>query len=64
MKEEFLLQKNQQPLKLLQYPTLEDNLQKFAYKLTQIITQHGLTTSVEKTKLMAIKDKCQFKVKL
>jgi hypothetical protein len=29
--------------------TLEDNLQKAAYKLSQILTQHGLTVSVEKT---------------
>jgi hypothetical protein len=30
-------------------------LQNSAYKLTEIITQHGLTISVEKTKLMALK---------
>jgi hypothetical protein len=35
--------------------TLEDNLQKAAHELTQIITQHSLTISVEKTKLMALK---------
>jgi len=31
----------------------EDNLQKAAYKLNRVITEHNLTTSVEKTKLMA-----------
>jgi len=30
-------------------------LQKSAYKLTQIITLHVLTITVEKTKLMALK---------
>jgi len=33
----------------------EDDLQKAAYKLHQIITEHGVTISVEKTKLMAFK---------
>jgi hypothetical protein len=33
----------------------EDNLQIAAYKLNQIITEHGLTVSVQKTKLMAFK---------
>ena len=33
----------------------EDNLQKAAYKLNQIITEHDLTISVQKTKLMAFK---------
>jgi hypothetical protein len=33
----------------------EDNLQKAAYKLNKIITEHGLTTSVVKTKLKAFK---------
>jgi len=33
----------------------EDNLEKAAYKLNQIITEYGLTTSVQKTKLMAFK---------
>ena len=33
----------------------EDNLLKAAYKLNQIITEYGLTISVEKTKLMAFK---------
>ena len=31
----------------------EDNLQKAAYKLNQIITDYGLTISVQKTKSMA-----------
>jgi hypothetical protein len=31
----------------------EDNLQKAAYKLNQIITEYGLTISVQKTKSMA-----------
>jgi len=39
----------------LQYPTLEDILQKAAYKLSQTITEHDLTSSVEKTKLTAFK---------
>jgi len=33
----------------------EGKLQKAAYKLNQIITEHSLTISVEKTKLMAFK---------
>jgi len=33
----------------------EDNLQKAAYKLNQILTEHGLSISVQKTKLMAYK---------
>jgi hypothetical protein len=31
------------------------NLQEAVYKLNQIITEHGLTISVQKTKLMAFK---------
>jgi tryptophan synthase beta subunit len=31
----------------------EDNLHKAAHKLNQIITEYGLTISVQKTKLMA-----------
>jgi hypothetical protein len=30
----------------------EDNLQKAAYKLNQIITEHGLSTSVQRTNLV------------
>ena len=33
----------------------EDNLQKAAYKLNQIITEYSLTISVQKTKSMAFK---------
>jgi hypothetical protein len=33
----------------------EDNLQKAMYKWNQIITEHGLTVSTQKTKLMAFK---------
>ena len=33
----------------------EDNLQKAAHKLNQIITEYGLTISVQKTKSMAFK---------
>jgi transcription initiation factor TFIIIB Brf1 subunit/transcription initiation factor TFIIB len=33
----------------------EDNLQKAAHKLNQIITEYGLTISVQKTKTMAFK---------
>jgi len=33
----------------------QDNLQKAAHKLIQIITEYGLTISVQKTKLMAFK---------
>jgi hypothetical protein len=33
----------------------EDNLQKAAHKLHQIITEHSLTTSVQKTQSMAFK---------
>jgi hypothetical protein len=33
----------------------EDNLQKAAHKLNQIITEYGLTISLQKTKSMAFK---------
>jgi hypothetical protein len=33
----------------------EDNLQKAAHKLNRLITEHGLTISVQKTKSMAFK---------
>jgi hypothetical protein len=33
----------------------EDNLQKAAYELNEIITEHSLTISVQKTKLMSFK---------
>ena len=37
----------------------EDNIQKAEHKLNQIITEYGLTISVQKTKLMAFKDEIQ-----
>jgi tryptophan synthase beta subunit len=33
----------------------EDNLQRVAHKLNQIITEYGLTISVQKTKSMAFR---------
>jgi hypothetical protein len=42
----------------------EDNLQKAARKLNQIITECGLTISVQKKKSMAFKDEIQSEVKL
>jgi len=54
------LSKNRQLLKLLMaddkvaISSTEDKLQKAACRLSQI-TEHGLTTSVDKTKLMAYK---------
>jgi hypothetical protein len=35
----------------------EDNLQKAAHKLNQIITEYGLTVSVQKTKSLAFKER-------
>jgi hypothetical protein len=58
---EIPLSKNQQLLTLLFadnqdiIPNTEDNLQKAAHKLNQIITEHGLNISVQKTKSMAFK---------
>ena len=37
------------------YTDTQDNLQKAAYKLNQIITEYGLTISVQKTKSIAFK---------
>jgi len=37
----------------------EDNLQKAAHKLNQIMTEYGLTIPVQKTKSMAFKDEIQ-----
>ena len=37
----------------------EDNLQEVAYKLNQMITEHGLTISVQRTELMALKGREQ-----
>jgi len=51
--------KNQQPSTLLfaddqvMIADTEDNLQRAAHKLNQIITEYGLTISVQKTKSMA-----------
>jgi transcription initiation factor TFIIIB Brf1 subunit/transcription initiation factor TFIIB len=42
----------------------EDNLQKAVHKLNQIITEHGLTTSVQKTKSMAFKGRDPVKTKI
>jgi hypothetical protein len=53
--------KNQQLLTLLfaddqvVISNTEDDLQKAACKFNQVITEHGLTISVQKTKLMAFK---------
>ena len=52
------LSKNQQLLKLLMaddkvtISSTEDKLEKAEYRLSQIIAEHSLTTSVEKVKLM------------
>ena len=40
----------------------EDKLQTAAYKLNQIIAEHGLTISVLKTKVMAFKDEIELEV--
>ena len=42
----------------------EDNLQKAAYKLNKIITEYGLTISVQKTKLVAFKGRDPVKTKI
>ena len=55
------LSKNQLPFTLLFaydqviISIMEDNLQKAAYRLNQIITEHDLTISIQKTKLMTFK---------
>ena len=41
----------------------EDNLHKAAYKLNQIITEYGLTISVQKTKSMAFKGRDPLRTK-
>ena len=59
------LSKNQQLLVLLFaddqviIADTEDNLQKAAHKLNQIIAEYGLTVSVQKTKSMAFKGEIQ-----
>jgi hypothetical protein len=45
-------------------PNTEDNLQKAAYKLKQIIPEHGLTISVQKTKLIAFRGQDPVKSKI
>ena len=42
----------------------EDNLQKAAYKLNQIITERGLTASVQKTELVPFKGRQPVKSKI
>jgi hypothetical protein len=42
----------------------EDNLQKVAHKLNQIITEYGLTISVQKTKSMAFKGQDPVRTKI
>ena len=42
----------------------EDNLQKAAHKLNQIITDHDLTISVQKTKSMAFKGRDPVRTKI
>ena len=42
----------------------EDNLQKAAHELNQIITEYGLTISVQKTKLMAFKGRDPVRTKI
>jgi Reverse transcriptase (RNA-dependent DNA polymerase). len=67
---EIPLSKNQQLLRLLFaddqviISNTEDNLQKAAYKLNKIITGHGLTTSVKKTKLKAFKGQAPVRNKI
>jgi hypothetical protein len=41
----------------------EDNLQKAEHKLNQIITEYGLTISVQKTKSMAFKGRDPLRIK-
>jgi hypothetical protein len=41
-----------------------DNLQKAVYTLNQIITEHGLTISVQKAKLMVFKGQDPFRSKI
>jgi len=42
----------------------EDNLQKAAHKLNQIITEYGLSMSVQKTKSMAFKGRDPLRTKI
>jgi len=43
---------------------IEDNLQKAAHKLNQIITEYGLTISVQKTKSVAFKRRDPVRTKI
>ena len=42
----------------------EDNLQKVSHKLNQIITEYGLTISVQETKPMAFKGRDPIRTKI
>jgi hypothetical protein len=42
----------------------DDNLQKAAHKLNQIITEYGLTISVQKTKSIAFKGRDPVRIKI
>jgi len=42
----------------------EDNLQKAVHKLDQLITEYGLTISVEKTKSLAFKGRDPVRTKI
>jgi len=42
----------------------EDNLQRAAHKLNQIITEYGLTISVQKTKSMAFRGRDEVRTKI
>ena len=42
----------------------EDNLQKAAHKLNQIITEYGLTVFVQKTKSMAFRGRDPVRIKI
>jgi transcription initiation factor TFIIIB Brf1 subunit/transcription initiation factor TFIIB len=42
----------------------DDNLQRAAHKLNQIITEHGLTISVQKTKSMAFRGRDPVRTKI
>jgi len=45
-------------------PHTQDNLQKAAHKLNQIITEYGLNISVQKTKSVAFKGRDQVRTKI
>ena len=64
------LSKNQQLSKLLfaddqvLLADREDNLQRAAHKLNQIITEYGLTISVQKTKSMTFRGRDPLRTKI